>query len=84
MTVRLKQGCKICTQPTIVFPKSTVESLFAFAISIIIQPIFVNVIASLGERAAGFKKGKDVLLGSSPDIGALHSVSIRKILAETY
>jgi hypothetical protein len=58
--------------------------MLAFSIPIIIQPIFVNVIASLGERAAGFKKRKDVLLSSSPDIGALHTVSIRKMLAETY
>jgi hypothetical protein len=33
------------------------EKVVAFAISIIIQPIFVNVIASLGERAAGSRKG---------------------------
>ncbi len=84
MVVRLKQGCKIYTQLTVVSPKTTRKKLFAFAISIIIRPIFVNVIASLGGRAAGFKKGKDVLLSSSPDIGALHSVSIRKVLAETY
>ena len=56
--------------------------MFAIAISIIIQPIFVNVIASLGERAAGSKKRKDLLL-SSEDIGALHSVSIKEIWAET-
>ena len=58
------------------------ESLYSFAISIIIQPIFVNVIASLGERAAGSKKRKDLLL-SLEDIGALHSVFIQGIWAET-
>ena len=56
------------------------ENLFAFAISIIIKPIFVNIIASLGERAAGSKKRKDLLLGSE-DIGALHSASIWGIWA---
>ena len=57
--------------------------MLAFAISIIIQPIFVNVIASLGERAAGSGKRKDLLFGSE-DSGALHSVSIRAIWAKTH
>jgi hypothetical protein len=56
VVVRLKQGCKICTHPVITFPKISWKRLLAFAISIIIQPIFVNVIASLGERAADSKK----------------------------
>jgi hypothetical protein len=35
------------------------KRFITFAIFIIIQPIFVNVIDSLGERAAGSKKRKD-------------------------
>jgi len=65
MIVRLKQGGQIRALLLLAFPKTSWKRLFAIAISIIIQPIFVNVIASLGERAAGSKKRKELC---SPDI----------------
>jgi hypothetical protein len=57
MIVRLKQGGQIRAILLLAFPKTSWKRLFAIAIFIIIQPIFVNVIASLGERAAGSKRG---------------------------
>ena len=82
MAVRLKQSGKVRTLLLLAFPKPSWKRLSSIAIFIIIKPIFVNVIASLGERAAGSKKRKDLLL-SSEDIGALHSVSIQERWADT-
>ena len=81
MMVLLKQGGQIRTLLLIAFPQASWKSLFAFEISIIIQPIIVNVIASLGESSAGSKKRKDLLLRA--DVWALRSVSIQKKRAET-
>jgi hypothetical protein len=78
MMLRLKQGGQIRTLVLLAFPKTSWKRLLAFVISIIIQPIFVNVIASLGERAAGSKKRKDLWLRSA-NIGALHSVSVQAL-----
>jgi hypothetical protein len=47
MTVRLKQGGQIHAIFLIALPETSWKRLFAFEISIIIQPIFVNVLASL-------------------------------------
>ena len=59
MIAGLKQGGQIRAILLLAFPKTLWKRLFAIAIFIIIQPIFVNVIASLGERAAGSKKRKE-------------------------
>src|SRR5210317_1916066 len=61
MIVRLKQGGLIRAILLLAFPKTSWKRLFAIAIFIIIQPIFVNVMASLGGRAAGSKKRKESL-----------------------